>query len=393
LFLSTVFLLPKSLIGILMSVIPFVGLISSPCWNILADRYDIHRKIMISCTLCTILAFLSLPLTGKYFGYSGLFISLTIYSIFNGGIGSLIDNLTINVLNRKGNSTEFGRQRLFGTISFGISIVMIGFIIDRLKTLYVMFFAFGIFMGLFLLVLFLTPARDFKVDHHEEPITEDIDLVQLGHTSNETSTQSVETNVMVTTPSPFMKEILNLFTKPRLLLFLFVILLMHMIKTSMSTFLYVFLSEDLKADAKLLGLSTFVGITLEIIVFYFGKYILESTFPEVIIIAGGIMSTLRAALYAFFGLEFGLVKPASLEIISQVSPSRLRATALGILAAIESLSTGLGQIVGGLLYGHFGAIKMFLYSTWIGIFAITIYIAGLLLQKRRFHFRSHECVT
>ncbi|CAG8799116.1 20453_t:CDS:2, partial [Gigaspora rosea] len=69
----------------------------------------------------------------------------------------------------------------------------------------------------------------------------------------------------------------------------------------------------------------------------------------------GMISTLRAALYAFFGanmnpwlslpiemlqgLEYALVKPASLEIISQLSPPRLRATVLGVLSATESLST------------------------------------------------------
>ncbi|CAG8583398.1 13672_t:CDS:2 [Dentiscutata heterogama] len=278
---------------------------------------------------------------------------------------------------------------------------MLGFIIDRFKSLYVMFFTFGFFMGLLILVLYLTPLGDFKIDHHDELVTDNIDLDQLGHTSNEALSQIEDTNVMVTKQTPFMKAILKLITKPRLLLFLFVLLSTRTMKTSTSSFLYVFLSEDLKADATLLGLSSFVGVTLEILVFYFGKYILESTFPEYIIIAGGLISTLRASLYAFFGtnmnpwlslpiemlqgLEFGLVKPASLEIISQLSPPRLRATALGILAATENLSTGLGQIVGGLLYGHFGAVKMFLYSSWIGILAIIIYIVGLSMQKRRFY--------
>ncbi|CAG8835063.1 34943_t:CDS:2, partial [Gigaspora margarita] len=329
---------------------------------ILADRFDAHRKIMISCTIFIMLAFWSIPLTGKYLGIGGLFISVAIYSMFNGGVASLIDNL------------------LFGTISCGVTLVALGFIIDRLNSLYVMFFVFGFFMGLFLLVLYLTPVGDFKIDHHDEIVIDDIDLVQFGRTSNEISTQIADPDDMVTAPPlPFMKAILKLITKPRLLLFLFVILLMHTVKTSTSTFLYVFLSEDRKADAKLLGLSSFVRVTLEIIAFYFGKYVLESTSPEVIIIAGGMISTLRAALYAFF------VRPASLEIISQLSPPRLRATALGILSATESLSTGLGQIVGGLLYGHFGAIKMFLYTTWIGISAIITYVVGLLTQKKRFY--------
>ncbi|CAG8822455.1 10609_t:CDS:2, partial [Gigaspora margarita] len=158
---------------------------------------------------------------------------------------------------------------------------------------------------------------------------------------------------------------------------------------------------DLKANATLMGLCTFVGVTLEILVFYYGKNILDFTFPEVIMIGGGIFTTLRASLYAFFGtsmnpwlslpiellqgLEFGLVKPASLEIVLQQSPPKLRATALGILAATENLSTALGQIVGGILYGLFGSVKMFLYSAWIGILAIIIYIVGLSMQKKRFY--------
>ncbi|CAG8739998.1 1751_t:CDS:2, partial [Racocetra persica] len=323
-------------------------------------KRDLHRQIMILCTTCIIFAFWSIPFTGKYFGFGGLFINLLIYSTFDGGVSTLVDNLTINVLNRKGDSAEFGRQRLFGTLSCGISIAMLGFLIDRFKSFYAMFFTFGFFMGLFLLVIYLTPLGDFKADHHDELIEEDIEVVsldQFGRTQNETPTQVVDTNIMETAPTPFMKAFFQLITKPRLLLFLFVLLSTHTMKTAISTFLYIFLSEDLKAEASLLGLSSFVGITLEIGVFYYGKHISESNVPEVIVVAGGITSTLRAALYAFF------VKSASLDIISQVSPPRLRATALGILTATESLSTGLGQIVGGILYGYFGAVKMFLYSS------------------------------
>ncbi|CAG8640605.1 17667_t:CDS:2 [Racocetra fulgida] len=72
-------------------------------------------------------------------------------------------------------------------------------------------------MGIFLLVIYLTPLGDFKVDHHDELIAEDIEV-------------------------------------------------------------------DLKAEASLLGLSSFVGVTLEIVVFYFGKHISESTVPEICII-------------------------------------------------------------------------------------------------------------
>ncbi|CAG8732339.1 15800_t:CDS:2, partial [Gigaspora margarita] len=224
----------------------------------------------------------------------------------------------------------------------------------RFNSLYVMFFAFGFSMGLFLLVLYSTPDRDFKIDHHDELITDNIDLDQIGSTSNETLTQIVDSNDMITEPPSLMKAILKLITKPRLLLFLFVLFSTRTVKLSTSTFLYVFLSEDLKANATLMGLSTFVGVTLEILVFYYGKNILDFTFPEVIMIGGGLLTTLRASLYAFFGtsmnpwlslplqgLEYGLVKPASLEIVLQESPPKLRGTALGILAATEHLSTGI----------------------------------------------------
>ncbi|CAG8761664.1 18785_t:CDS:2, partial [Gigaspora rosea] len=95
LFFSIVFQLPKPLIGILLSVTPFVELISSPFWSIIADRHGAHRKIMISCTTCVVFVYLSLPFTGQYFGFGGLFINLAIYSLFNGGVSPLLDNLTM----------------------------------------------------------------------------------------------------------------------------------------------------------------------------------------------------------------------------------------------------------------------------------------------------------
>ncbi|KAF0492987.1 MFS general substrate transporter [Gigaspora margarita] len=337
LFFSIVFQLPKPLIGILLSVTPFVELISSPFWSIIADRHDAHRKIMISCTTFVVFVYLSLPFTGQYFWLWWPFYQPFYLFVVLWGVSPLLDNLTMTT---------------------------IGFLIDRFNSLYVMFFAFGFSMGLFLLVLYSTPDKDFKIDHHDELITDNIDLNQIGSTSNETLTQIVDSNDMVTEPPSFMKAILKLITKPRLLLFLFVLFSTRTVKLSTSTFLYVFLSEDLKANATLMGLCTFVGVTLEILVFYYGKNILDFTFPEVIMIGGGLLTTLRASLYAFFGtsmnpwlslpvlqgLEYGLVKPASLEIVLQQSLPKLRGTALGILAATEHLSTALGQIVGGILY-------------------------------------------
>ncbi|CAG8841443.1 26109_t:CDS:2, partial [Racocetra persica] len=109
------------------------------------------------------------------------------------------------VLNRKGDSAEFGRQRLFGTASYGIAIATLGFMTDRLNSLYIIFFAYAIFMGMLLLVLYLTPQKDFKIDHHDELITDNIDLDQFGRTSNEITTQIVDKNIMETTP-PFMES-------------------------------------------------------------------------------------------------------------------------------------------------------------------------------------------
>ncbi|CAG8648641.1 4058_t:CDS:2, partial [Scutellospora calospora] len=209
---------------------------------ILADRLDIHRRIMVLCITCGILMFWSLPFSGEYFGFVGLFINFVLYSIFDGGVSPLMDNLSINILNRKGDPTEFGRQRLFGTLSYGISGAILGFVVDRFKSLYVMFFSYGFFMGMFLLVLNLIPWRDFKIDHHDELITDNIDLDQFGRMSNESSTQIVDTKIMETTPPPFMESFLKLITKPRLLLFLFVLLSTRTMKMSTSTFLYVYLS-------------------------------------------------------------------------------------------------------------------------------------------------------
>ncbi|CAG8444115.1 4446_t:CDS:10 [Acaulospora morrowiae] len=396
-FLSKILKISKPLVGILTSIDPFVEIASSGSWSVIADRSKAYRKIMVSCVILGTVAFGTIPVVGKFIGFPGLIASFFVYAIFKGGVTPLVDNMTLNILHRNGEPRAYGRQRLMGTISCGISTAILGFIIDK-TSFYILFVDVGLFMSLFLIVILCINPGDFRMGH-----TAPVPLQPEGGNVERTAVEQIrveeESPDVLATDLPFMKAFRRLFS-PSFIFFLFIIFLMTTIKQAASSFLFVYLSEYFHASTRLMGLSTFTGITLEVIFLFFAQPIMLFVGPKAMIVLGGLCSTLRVALYGFIGtkmspwlslpietlqgIEFALIKTSSLVIVSQLSQPQLRATAIGLLTSTRNLGIGLGSIVGGVLYGIFGAIKMFQYLTWMGILTVALYIGGSLLKYRFF---------
>nr|CAG8503531.1 9581_t:CDS:2 [Entrophospora candida] len=258
-----------------MSATPFMEFLSSGIWTALADKYNYHKKILLICSCSAASFIMSMPLIGQNFGFRGLFVLFLIYASFSGGIAPLIDNLSIGILKNQGKQSEYGRQRLWGTIACGV--------ISSIDSLF---------------------NFNQQYDHQSIPLDD--------------------------------------------------------------------LDDNYHYSKTILGLSQVTSVSLEIVVFYYAKQLLDSVGPKYMMITGQLASIIRLQ-----GALYSLVWTSGVEITINLAPKELQATYLGLCSGIfYCLASGIGSIIGGLIYSGSSPERMFQCMTLLSIIALVLYISG-----------------
>ncbi|CAG8541964.1 14751_t:CDS:2 [Acaulospora morrowiae] len=374
-FLSKNLLLTKTEIGLLFSVTPFVEFFSSGLWTSLADKYNTHRIILLSCISCTTMFLIAIPTFGRIYGFAGLIIYYPIISLFSGGISPLVDNFTLGTLKKSGEQIEYGKQRLWGTISCGIIASVMGYLIDR-TSIYIIFVGYMCSMSAFAICIYYINPIDFEMCRNDT-------VIALKDMASDDGISLPKNNSYLSTIT------FELLRNPRFMFFLFIVLSIAVAKAVAATYLFLYLSEYFKASGTLLGLSSMMGVSLEVVFFYFSKHIMALMGPKSMLIVGQLALIVRLGLYGFLGTSlnpwmalpiemgilFALVWPAGVEITYNFAPKSLRATSLGIFSGVfNGLAYGIGSIIGGFIYSKFGPIKMFQATTLLSLFTLILYI-------------------
>ncbi len=134
--------LSGSQIGWISSIPPLIALFANPFWSALADRWRIHRMVLVLLTLCAGLISLLFLTSVQFWPILGFIVAMT---FFRNPVAPIVDSTAVSLV-KQGQST-YGRQRLWGSIGFaGVS-----YGIGRLLASYDMTLAFwihAIIMGL-----------------------------------------------------------------------------------------------------------------------------------------------------------------------------------------------------------------------------------------------------
>jgi PPP family 3-phenylpropionic acid transporter len=131
------------LLGIIYTILPFVGIIASMSAGIIADKFHLGRKII---ALCCIIAAVSGILLGqsaepwtiswtleKRFIFI-LVLSL-VYGFATGPINGLLDAETLHFLNAKNAREKYGTFRLWGTYGWCVSAIVMGALLTKFNDL------------------------------------------------------------------------------------------------------------------------------------------------------------------------------------------------------------------------------------------------------------------
>jgi MFS transporter, PPP family, 3-phenylpropionic acid transporter len=110
-------------LGILLAVVPLVSIIAQPVWCVIGDVYNIRRALLSLASLALAVS------TGAFFmgsGFPWLLFCMILVSAVSAPLGALGTALTLEYLETQGQQHEYGLLRLWGSIGFSISALLMG---------------------------------------------------------------------------------------------------------------------------------------------------------------------------------------------------------------------------------------------------------------------------
>ncbi|KAJ3274111.1 hypothetical protein HK104_004165 [Borealophlyctis nickersoniae] len=162
--------------------------------------------------------------------------------------------------------------------------------------------------------------------------------------------------------------------------------------SGIGSFLWIFMTNDLGAQAMLLGLTGPAQVVLQLPFFFYSKLILEKIGVRYAIITAHILMAIRLLAYTFLkpgpmayailavellhGATFSGLWAAAVAYSTEIAPRGMEFMAQGILGAFYGgLGSGIGGISSGLVYSKYGPIWLFRGMAVLTLISMFIYAA------------------
>lgn len=306
-------------IGVLMSVPQVMRLVAPNLWGWLADRWGRRAVIVQLAALCSALGF-----AGFFFTRATLpmLVAMTLVWFFWSAALPLVEAMTLDCL--AGRAERYGRIRLWGSVGFIVSVLLIGMALDYLPIASILWACLLILAGVLASALSLPemPAR----------------------------------------AEGAVPSLAGVLRRPEVVALLAACFFMSVAHGP----LYVFYSIHLVGHGygkTAVGLYWSFGVLAEIVVFIFMPRLVAHFRLRAILLASFALAVLRFLLIGWavdsplllliaqilHGATFGAYHAGAVAVLTQWFPSQQQARMQGLYG---SLSFGAGGMVGGLLAGQ-----------------------------------------
>ncbi|OZU87666.1 MFS transporter [Virgibacillus indicus] len=307
-------------IGWVLAVGPLASIVAQPFWGYMSDKYKTVKRILQICIV-------GLLITSVLFFQMDALIAIllmgAVFYFFVTPIGALGDSLAQRRADDLG--VSFGTIRMWGSVGFATSSLVIGEILTRVGIQY-MIIPYLFFGTIALIVTFR--LTDVKVD--SEPVQ--------------------------------LKDVTTIIKSKPFVIFLLFIMLLSITHRANDSFMGLYIAQ-LGGSEGLVGLAWFVGVLTEAAVFATAGFWFRKYHPLIFIIIAGLLYSIRWLLYASIdnpmfivalqfthGLSFGLFYLASFSYVSRLIPKLLQSTGhLIFFATFFGLSGIIGSLAGGAL--------------------------------------------
>jgi len=153
------------------------------------------------------------------------------------------------------------------------------------------------------------------------------------------------------------------------------------------SYLFIFLSDYLKANGLLLGLCMIFSVLLEIPIYFYGETLISYYgYKKILLysISGHLIRlfgyTLINSAWYVLPLEFlhGAISAAAggaaVQYVSSISPKGLESTAQGILMSSYSCGMFLGTLIGGYVFNTYGPYYLFKGTACVMIMGMLLFM-------------------
>jgi PPP family 3-phenylpropionic acid transporter len=140
-------------IGVLMSLMQVMRLVSPNFWGWLADRLGRRARVVHLSAAASLVAFL---LFFAVDGFVGLFVAMALLGFFWSASLPLIEAITLGHLQAQ--PELYGRVRLWGSIGFIVAVTAMGAILDRLPVVAMLWISLALLFGILLVALLVVDA-------------------------------------------------------------------------------------------------------------------------------------------------------------------------------------------------------------------------------------------
>lgn len=377
--------------GAASGIISLTGFLLAPIWSGLADLLNIHRLVLAFLAIGTALSFELLILWPTNYWYTILV--LGVFGAFVGGIFPLTDYQILRLLVDKFGLGKalYGRQRMMGTVSYGLTPIMVGLLID-LMGLKVFFLLFPIFASIFVVLLHFFGFRDKSARSSNEPYPSVAGA--KGDPQASPSMTPLKSGEDTTSEGGNLKIWLK-----------FGFLLISVFVTGCGRqLLQVFLLRHLKStmglSGTLNGLTVFASTIFSILFMFMGAQLLATFGEHLMLLLGMVAMGIRLGAYAYLptssnwipavyaiellnGVAFSFTHLAGFKIASDLAPRRMEATAQALYTGFYmQLPLIVIAPLGGYLYQRLGAISLFSWTSCITLGYSAILFLKLLITRK-----------
>jgi PPP family 3-phenylpropionic acid transporter len=335
-------------IGILAAVPSLVTFISAPIFGALTDLTQRHKLVLGGALLAVTAGALLLSTLQTFLS---LIPGVIFYAFFFAPALPIIDRSVLDVLGA--NRDQYGKQRLWGAIGWGISAPVAGYAVAQGGLVWAFYGAAALFFGLFL-VSQVTPVKQVKLQVR------------------------------------YWSGVRDLVADRQVLLFFGVILVGGMGLATVHHYLYLYLSH-LGASTVTMGYSLTIATVSELVVMYFADRLLKAWKASGMILVGMVMVGLRLVGYAFapnpqvalalqalHGPTFAAIWLAGVSYVAEIAPPGLGNTAQGLFTGVVmGLGSALGAFLGGFFYQQLGFSQMYMVTAGTVILASIVFMLGM----------------
>lgn len=334
-------------VGLLLAVGPLASIFAQPFWGYMSDRIKSIKKILLLALTFTSFIIVLLFQVNHFYGF---LVSMFVLFLFLSPVTALGDSLAQKTA--IANNISFGRIRMWGSLGFGITSLLVGYILGEIGLGYI---SFPLIVLTFLAFFFALLLQD----------------------------------VPSTKKPPTVLDAVKLAGNRKLLAFLFVILFISIPHRANDTFLGIYIT-DLGGSEAFIGWAWFIGVSAEATIFalapfWFKRYqattfIIIATSVYIvrwILMGFAISPVIILFLQVLHGLSFGIFYICAFFMMSKLVPEQLQATGHVLFTTMFFGVSGIvGSMLGGYIIEMYSTVELYHFLsilTLLGLIGIGSY--------------------